>query len=248
MSDDIDAFLCDLEEVHQSSGPPTAPAPMDAAATDAPGKRKREEDDDASRKASKPETIRCMRGMVVLKDYLTVEQQQELATYALPLLEHESRAKNEVTKNMKQLTIGNKKSSVQEIPSHVAALALAASQAACDAAPGELQPLTAPRTCVLNWYTEDSRLGMHVDKRGRQRGVPVVSFSIGDSCDFIWKRSWSKKDKPVTVRLCSGDALVFGGAAESIVHSVPKIFPNSGPSRFAWGPGRLNITLRDHRG
>jgi len=99
---------------------------------------------------------------------------------------------------------------------------------------------------VLDRYRPDSKLGMHVDKCGSERGVPVVSFSIGDTCDFVWKRSWAKKEKLITIQLKSGDALIFGGPAEGIVHSVPRIYANSVNPSFDWSPGRLNVTIRDH--
>ena len=40
-----------------------------------------------------------------------------------------------------------------------------------------------------------------------------------------YQQSWSKKSAVSTVELRSGDALVFGGHSEGIVHSVPHIMP-----------------------
>eukprot|EP00656_Telonema_subtile_P030171 TRINITY_DN33190_c0_g1_i2.p1 TRINITY_DN33190_c0_g1~~TRINITY_DN33190_c0_g1_i2.p1 ORF type:complete len:150 (-),score=26.27 TRINITY_DN33190_c0_g1_i2:63-512(-) len=149
---------------------------------------------------------------------------------------------------MKQVTIGKQKTAQGErtaIPELVSELAKGACAAACEVS--SALSMLRPQTCVLNWYPPKGRLGKHVDKPGRRRGVPVVSFSVGSAAQFVYQRSWSKKEKEVTVVLRSGDALVFGGPAESIVHSVPKIHPKPvelGPELVL--KGRLNVTVREH--
>ncbi|GIL84065.1 hypothetical protein Vretimale_11035 [Volvox reticuliferus] len=54
-----------------------------------------------------------------------------------------------------------------------------------------------------------------------------------------------------TVRLESGDLLVFGGPGRMIFHSVSKVHPNTAPPELvrATGlrPGRLNLTFRQYR-
>jgi len=99
-----------------------------------------------------------------------------------------------------------------------------------------------------------------------ERGLPVVSFSLGDACDFSFappplERHESSESYPgeASVKLESGDALVFGGPARMCFHGVRKVHPGdrppelggealgySTPSRVALGmrPGRLNLTFR----
>ena len=144
---------------------------------------------------------RLDKGVVVLRSFLTLEEQQDLCHFGLGRVTDERPACNEVLKNMKQLTLGNRRSGdTLQLPPAIAALALEATQKAKSLAPGELRELETPRTCVLNWYEPSSRLGMHVDKQGSRKGVPVVSFSMGDTCDFVWKKSWSKKAKQAVER------------------------------------------------
>ena len=188
---------------------------------------------------------RLAKGVVILRRFLSDEEQQELCHFGLSKVRAEKPARNEVLKNMRQLTLGNKKSDLLSLPPGLASLATEATRLAQTLAPGELRELQTPRTCVLNWYDPSSRLGMHVDKQGSVSGIPVVSFSVGDRCDFCWKRGWSKKEAPRTVELASGDVLLFGGPAEGIVHGVPKIHPGTAP-RWLQLKGRLNVTLRSH--
>ena len=51
---------------------------------------------------------------------------------------------------------------------------------------------------------------------------PIVSFTVGLSAEFAYKRSF-EEEKHQTVRLNSGDVLLFGGPARMIVHSVTQV-------------------------
>merc|ERR1711976_1005195 len=93
-------------------------------------------------------------------------------------------------------------------------------------------------------------MGWHVDGDEDKdlirlgKGRPVVSFSLGDSCDFRWKNFNHEEDN--VIRLDSGDVLVFGGKSRGILHSVTKIHPNTKPALLRMKRGRLNLTYR-HR-
>ena len=54
------------------------------------------------------------------------------------------------------------------------------------------------------------------------KGLPVVSFSIGDKADLLYgdQRDVDKADKVV---LESGDVLIFGGKSRHIFHGVTAI-------------------------
>ncbi len=85
-------------------------------------------------------------------------------------------------------------------------------------------------------------------------GLPIVSFNIGDSCDFLINNVKPKIDashprsNPLNlahrVRLESGDVLIFGGPSRHIWHSVYKIHENTAPSFLDFKDARLNYTLR----
>jgi len=80
----------------------------------------------------------------------------------------------------------------------------------------------------------------------------VVSVSIGDSCDFAYSMERSSDSeialgaaRPKTIRLDSGDVLVFGGPARMIFHGVTKVHANNRPKSLCMVPGRLNLTFRE---
>ena len=57
-------------------------------------------------------------------------------------------------------------------------------------------PSCEPDICIANFYTHVGRLGMHQDrdehKETLRAGLPVISLSLGDSCDFCY----GDRDKP----------------------------------------------------
>ncbi|XP_052176182.1 uncharacterized protein LOC127790637 isoform X2 [Diospyros lotus] len=117
----------------------------------------------------------------------------------------------------------------------------------------EVLPSVSPNICIVNFYTKTGRLGLHQDKDESQsslnRQLPVVSFSIGDSAEFLYgdQRDTDKADK---VTLESGDVLIFGGKSRLIYHGVAAIFPDTAPKALLDEtnliPGRLNLTFREY--
>ena len=129
---------------------------------------------------------------------------------------------------------------------------------AARAADGRADPLggAAATHVLLLWYARLERgLGWHRDD-GKWDGAslaPVVSLSLGCSCDFSLKANPS--DAPVVARLDSGDAILFGGPARSVMHAVANITPGTCPPALAaaalgrvetarGGEFRLNLTWR----
>ena len=121
-------------------------------------------------------------------------------------------------------------------------------------------PYIEPGVCLVNHYGHSGRLGMHQDRSERpetlHRGSPVVSISIGDACDFGYSDSRPEEadaalvalgggDKVKSVRLDSGDVLIFGGPSRMVFHGVSKIHPNHRPKGLVLAPGRLNLTFRE---
>jgi alkylated DNA repair protein (DNA oxidative demethylase) len=105
-----------------------------------------------------------------------------------------------------------------------------------------------PDICIVNWYRQGSRMGLHQDKdespASIARGAPVVSISLGDTA--IFKFGGLRRREPVeTIQLESGDAFVFGGPARLRYHGVSKILPGSGPPSLGL-EGRLNLTFREY--
>ncbi|KAK9280891.1 hypothetical protein L1049_003782 [Liquidambar formosana] len=117
----------------------------------------------------------------------------------------------------------------------------------------DILPSMSPDICIVNFYAATGRLGLHQDRdesRGSlMRGLPVVSFSIGDSAEFLFgdQKDADKLDKIV---LESGDVLIFGGKSRHIFHGVSAIHLNTAPKALLeetnLRPGRLNLTFREY--
>ncbi|GLT56049.1 hypothetical protein SLA2020_291220 [Shorea laevis] len=117
----------------------------------------------------------------------------------------------------------------------------------------EILPSVSPDICIVNFYTATGRLGLHQDRDESQesldRGLPVVSFSVGESAEFLYgdQRDIDKADK---ITLESGDVLIFGGKSRHIFHGVTAIIPHTGPKALLEETnlctGRLNLTFRKY--
>ncbi|CAK8575198.1 unnamed protein product [Lathyrus sativus] len=117
----------------------------------------------------------------------------------------------------------------------------------------DLLPSMTPDIYIVNFYSTSGRLGLHQDRDEReeslQKGLPVVSFSIGDSAEFLYGDQRDVK-KAENILLESGDVLIFGGDSRHVYHGVSSIIPNSAPDELVQDtglcPGRRNLTFRQY--
>jgi DNA oxidative demethylase len=102
--------------------------------------------------------------------------------------------------------------------------------------------------CILNYYDEQGRMGLHQDKdesaQSLAAGLPVVSLSIGDTAKFLFG-GLRRRDPVDTVLLESGDAFVFGGPSRLRYHGVTRIMPGTAPRELEM-IGRFNLTFRQY--
>jgi alkylated DNA repair protein (DNA oxidative demethylase) len=100
--------------------------------------------------------------------------------------------------------------------------------------------------CILNYYGEDGRMGLHQDKDegpvSIAAGIPVVSVSIGDTARFLFG-GLKRRDPIEPIPLESGDAFVFGGPSRLRYHGVSRITPGTAPPELELS-GRFNLTFR----
>lgn len=99
----------------------------------------------------------------------------------------------------------------------------------------------APECCLINLYRQDARMGLHQDRDETALDAPVLSVSLGDSALFRFGGT-QRRDSTQSVKLTSGDVVVFGGPARLMFHGIDRVL--SGTSRLIPGGGRLNLTLR----
>ncbi len=102
-----------------------------------------------------------------------------------------------------------------------------------------------PDLCIMNFYDQESRMGVHQDKdesrESLDAGVPIVSVSIGDTARFV-VGGLSRKESMRPLMLHSGDVVVMGGPSRLRFHGVTRILPGTAPE--GTGPGRFNLTFR----
>jgi DNA alkylation damage repair protein AlkB len=103
-----------------------------------------------------------------------------------------------------------------------------------------------PDLCIVNWYRDSSRMGLHQDKdespESLAQGLPVVSLSIGDTAQFLFG-GLRRRDPIERMLLQSGDVFVFGGPARLRYHGVTRVLPGTAPPGLRFS-GRLNLTFR----
>jgi DNA alkylation damage repair protein AlkB len=106
----------------------------------------------------------------------------------------------------------------------------------------------APDICLINFYGDDGRMGVHQDKdesaASLDSGAPVVSVSLGDAARFLFG-GFRRRDAVESLLLESGDVFVFGGPARLRYHGVARIMPDTAPSALALS-GRFNLTFRKY--
>jgi alkylated DNA repair protein (DNA oxidative demethylase) len=97
-----------------------------------------------------------------------------------------------------------------------------------------------PDCCLVNFYGETARMGLHQDRDEADFSQPVVSISLGDEGRF---RIGPARSGPTeSVWLASGDVLSLAGPARLAFHGIDRI--RFGSSALLAEGGRINLTLR----
>lgn len=99
----------------------------------------------------------------------------------------------------------------------------------------------APDCCLVNFYGEGAKMGLHQDKDEGDFSFPVLSISLGDSALFRMGGT-ERGGATRSVWLHSGDVVVMGGPARLAWHGVDRV--RHGSSTLLPKGGRINLTLR----
>ena len=106
-----------------------------------------------------------------------------------------------------------------------------------DLAPGE----ALPQACLVNFYDQGARMGLHQDRDEENLAAPVVSLSLGDAC--LFRVGGTARAAPTrSFRLQSGDAMILAGPSRLAFHGVDRVM--AGTSTLLTPGGRINLTLR----
>ena len=95
--------------------------------------------------------------------------------------------------------------------------------------------------CLVNFYEVKARMGLHQDRDEDELDAPVVSLSLGDTALFRFGGT-IRSDPTRSIKLESGDAVVFGGPARLMFHGIDRVI--SGHRGVLKDTGRINLTLR----
>ncbi len=98
-----------------------------------------------------------------------------------------------------------------------------------------------PDSCLVNYYGDGARMGLHQDRDEADFSWPVVSVSLGDAALFrVGGRS--RKDPTSSRWIMSGDVVVLADDARLAFHGIDRI--KFGSSDLLPEGGRINVTLR----
>ena len=79
-----------------------------------------------------------------------------------------------------------------------------------------------PECCLVNYYGEGARMGLHQDRDEADFTQPVLSISLGD--DGLFRvGNLERGGKTESVWLTSGDVVVIGGQSRLVHHGVDRI-------------------------
>jgi len=98
-----------------------------------------------------------------------------------------------------------------------------------------------PQACLVNFYADAARMGLHQDKDELDLNAPVLSISLGNTCLFR-VGGLDRNDRTLSFKLSSGDIAVLGGEGRLCFHGVDRIYPAT--STLLKNGGRINLTLR----
>ncbi len=105
----------------------------------------------------------------------------------------------------------------------------------------ELAEAPPPDCCLVNLYRAGARMGLHQDRDEKDLSAPVIGVSLGD--DAVFRIGGGRRGGATrSLRLASGDVIMFGGPARLAYHGIDRIL--AGSSRLLPGGGRLSLTLR----
>ena len=208
-----------------------------------------------------PSRVDVAPGVVWLKQWLSLAEQQALVARCLALLDGPAGAYvptvrgggkmhvrmmclgrhwNPLTYRNVQHRADHDGAAVPPVPDDWVAFA---SRAAVDAG-FEVRPDIA----LINLYGDDGRMGLHQDKdegaASIEAGLPVVSVSLGDTARFLFG-GLRRRDPVESLMLESGDVFVFGGPGRLRYHGVSRIVRHTAPPALGLD-GRINLTFRKY--
>lgn len=101
-----------------------------------------------------------------------------------------------------------------------------------------------PQSVMVNFYTEDSSMGLHVDKDEPNKDAPIIGINFGSTCRFFYEdTNGEMKD----LRIPGNSIYIFGKSARLMRHGLGSIYTKTlaeGSHDSLKNKERLNLTIR----
>lgn len=104
-------------------------------------------------------------------------------------------------------------------------------------------PAFQAETVLVNFYTADSSMGIHVDKDEEDHEAPVIGLNFGSSCRFFYEDGEEIKE----IKIPGNSIYIFGRTARLMRHGLGTIYSKSlapGSEQFLKQKERINLTIR----
>jgi alkylated DNA repair dioxygenase AlkB len=107
----------------------------------------------------------------------------------------------------------------------------------------DAEPLV-PESVMVNFYTSDSSMGLHVDKDEEEKQAPIIGLNFGSSCRFKYEdEGGDLKDLVIP----GNSIYIFGRSARQMRHGLGHIYAKTlapGSEFYLENKERLNLTIR----
>lgn len=101
-----------------------------------------------------------------------------------------------------------------------------------------------PESVMVNYYTDHSSMGLHVDKDEPNKEAPIIGLNFGSTCRFFYEdEDGSMKD----IKIPGNSIYIFGKSARLMRHGVGSVYTRTlspGSDGILQNKERLNLTIR----
>lgn len=101
-----------------------------------------------------------------------------------------------------------------------------------------------PQSVMVNFYTQDSSMGLHVDKDEPNKTAPIIGMNFGSTCRFFFE---DEKGEMKDLRIPGNSIYIFGKSARQMRHGLGSIYTKTlapGSDGILNNKERLNLTIR----
>jgi alkylated DNA repair dioxygenase AlkB len=100
-----------------------------------------------------------------------------------------------------------------------------------------------PESVMVNYYTKDSSMGLHVDKDEPNKEAPIIGLNFGSACRFFYE---DENAQMTDIRLPGNSIYIFGKSARLMRHGLGSIYTKTlaEGSELLENKERVNLTIR----